>query len=212
MIDEPTNQPRTRSFWRELPVLVIVAVVVALVVRFFVVQTFFIPSESMEHTLDIDDKVLVNKVVYDFREPHRGEIVVFVSPPAWRGDPNEIDFIKRVIATGGDRMVCCDDQHRLVVNGHPLVEPYLFRDDTGRADAASEQSFDVTVPKGRLWVMGDHRSRSGDSRERFLQSKDIQEATIPAGTVVGRAFVVFWPLSHWKWLSVPPTFQGVPSR
>jgi len=211
VIDEQTNR-RTNSFWRELPILVVVAVVVALVVRFFVLQTFYIPSESMEHTLDINDRVLVNKVVYTLREPHRGEIVVFKSPETWRSDPDEVDFIKRVIATGGDRVVCCDDQHRLMVNGHPLDEPYIYHDETGRADAASEESFDVTVSKGRLWGMGDHRSHSGDSRERFLRTKDADESTIRTGSVVGRAFVVFWPLGHWKWLSVPATFDGVPAR
>jgi signal peptidase I len=211
VIDEQTNR-RTSSFWRELPILVVVAVVVALVVRFFVLQTFYIPSESMEHTLDINDRVLVNKVVYKFREPHRGEIIVFKSPTTWRSDPNEIDFIKRVIATSGDHVVCCDEQHRLAVNGHPLTEPYIYRGTDGRQDAASEDTFDVTVPKGRLWVMGDHRSHSGDSRERYLKTNDATESTIPADSVVGRAFVVFWPLSHWKWLSVPSTFDGVPAR
>jgi len=211
VIDEQTNR-RTSSFWRELPILVVVAVVVALVVRFFVLQTFYIPSESMEHTLDINDRVLVNKVVYKFREPHRGEIIVFQSPTTWRSDPNEIDFIKRVIATGGDHVVCCDDQHRLTVNGHPLTEPYIYRDADGRQDQASEDSFDVTVPKGRLWVMGDHRSHSGDSRERYLKTNDATESTIATDSVVGRAFVVFWPFSHWKWLSVPSTFDGVPAR
>jgi signal peptidase I len=211
VIDEQTNR-RTNSFWRELPILVVVAVVVALVVRFFVLQTFYIPSESMEHTLDINDRVLVNKVVYKFREPHRGEIIVFRSPTTWRSNPDEIDFIKRVIATGGDHVVCCDAQHRLMVNGHALDEPYIYRDGTGRQDAASEESFEVTVPKDRLWVMGDHRSHSGDSRERYLKTNDATESTIATGSVVGRAFVVFWPLSHWKWLSVPSTFDGVPAR
>ena len=210
MIDEPTKR-RTNTFWRELPILVVVAFVVALLVRFFVLQTFYIPSESMEHTLDINDRVLVNKVVYKFREPHRGEIVVFKSPEAWRSDPAEEDFIKRVIATGGDHVECCDDQHRLVVNGHPLNEPYLYHDADGTSDPASEEPFDVTVPKGRLWVMGDHRSHSGDSRERYLRTKDADASTIPSDSVVGRAFVVFWPLSRWKWLGVPPTFEGVPA-
>jgi signal peptidase I len=209
VIDEQTKR-RPNTFWRELPILVVVAFVVALLVRVFVLQTFYIPSESMEHTLDINDRVLVNKVVYDFRTPHRGEIVVFKSPDAWRSDPAEIDFIKRVIATGGDHVVCCDDQHRLVVNGHALNEPYLFHDADGSADMPSDEPFDVTVPKGRLWVMGDHRSHSGDSREQFLRTRDPRAATIPDDAVVGRAFVVFWPVSHWKWLTVPATFDGVP--
>ncbi len=210
MIDEQTKR-RSNTFWRELPILVVVAFVVALLVRVFVLQTFYIPSESMEHTLDINDRVLVNKVLYDFRGPHRGEIVVFKSPVSWRGDPTEIDFIKRVIATGGDHVVCCDDRHRLLVNGYALNEPYLFRDADGSADRPSDEPFDVTVPKGRLWVMGDHRSHSGDSREQFLRTKDPRAATIPEDTVVGRAFVVFWPVSRWEWLGVPSTFDRVPN-
>ncbi len=210
MVDEQTKR-RSNTFWRELPILVVVAFVVALLVRVFVLQTFYIPSESMEHTLDINDRVLVNKVLYDFRGPHRGEIVVFKSPVSWRGDPTEIDFIKRVIATGGDHVVCCDDRHRLVVNGSALNEPYLFHDADGSADRPSDEPFDVTVPKGRLWVMGDHRSHSGDSREQFLRTKDPRAATIPEDTVVGRAFVVFWPVSRWEWLGVPSTFDRVPN-
>jgi signal peptidase I len=209
VIDEQTKR-RPNTFWRELPILVVVAFVVALLVRVFVLQTFYIPSESMEHTLNINDRVLVNKVVYDFRTPHRGEIVVFKSPDSWRSDPAEIDFIKRVIATSGDHVVCCDDRHRLTVNGHALNEPYLFHDADGSADMPSDEPFDVTVPKGRLWVMGDHRSHSGDSREQFLRTKDPRAATIPDDAVVGRAFVVFWPVSRWKWLTVPSTFDGVP--
>jgi signal peptidase I len=210
VIDEQTNR-RANSFWRELPILVVVAFVVALLVRVFVLQTFYIPSESMEHTLNINDRVLVNKVVYDFRAPHRGEIVVFKSPVSWRSDPAEVDFIKRVIGVGGDHVVCCDDQHRLVINGRPLNEPYLYHAADGAADLASEEAFDVTVPTGRLWVMGDHRSHSGDSREQFLRSRDTVNATIPDNAVVGRAFVVFWPLSRWQWLSVPQTFNGIPA-
>jgi signal peptidase I len=209
VIDEQTNR-RTNSFWRELPILVVVAFVVALLVRVFVLQTFYIPSESMEHTLDINDRVLVNKVVYKFRAPHRGEIVVFKSPTSWRSDPSEVDFIKRVIAVSGDHVVCCDAQHRLVVNGRALDEPYLYRDSNGAADLPSDEPFDVTVPRSRLWVMGDHRSHSGDSREQFLRTRDTNAATIPDESVVGRAFVVFWPVSHAKWLTVPDTFDRVP--
>jgi signal peptidase I len=164
----------------------------------------------MENTLKIKDRVLVNKLVYDFRSPHRGEIIVFKAPNEWRSDPAEEDFIKRVIGVGGDHIVCCDAQHRLVVNGHALDEPYLYADDDGVADLPSDEQFDITVPKGRLWVMGDHRSHSGDSRYNYLRFKSVEQGTISEDAVVGRAFVVFWPFGRAKWLSVPDTFGKVP--
>jgi len=211
VIDEQDSKPRT-SFWRELPVLLAVAVVVAVVVRAFVLQTFYIPSPSMEHTLNINDRVLVNKLVYDFRDPHRGEIVVFVAPSEWRTDPSERDFIKRVIGVGGDHVVCCDDAGHLTVNGVPLDEPYLFSDDPDSPGPASDESFNITVPKGRLWVMGDHREMSGDSREQFVRTGDETRSTIPIDSVIGRAFVLFWPFSRVDWLSVPEGFDKIPSN
>ncbi len=127
MIEEQTDKPKPQSsFWKELPILLGVAVLVAVLVRAFVLQTFYIPSSSMEHTLDINDRVLVNKLVYNFRSPGRGEIVVFKAPVEWSGNPAGEDFIKRVIGVGGDRVQCCDDQQRLTVNGHPLDESYIF--------------------------------------------------------------------------------------
>jgi signal peptidase I len=210
VIDERTSKPRN-SFWRELPILLGVAIVVAVLVRSFVVQTFFIPSASMEHTLNIDDRVLVNKLVYDFRDPERGEIVVFSAPMDWRTNPTEEDFIKRVIGVPGDHVVCCDDDGRITVNNYPLNEDYLYRDDSGGADTPSRDEFDVLVPEGRLWVMGDHRSQSGDSRENYVtHDEDVVQATIPVDSVIGRAFVLFWPFSRWDWLSVPDTFDAIP--
>jgi len=211
VIDEQAAKPRT-AFWKELPILLGVAVLVAVLVRAFVLQTFFIPSESMEHTLNIDDRVLVNKLVYDFRDPHRGEIIVFESPLTWRSDPAEEDFIKRVIGTPGDHVVCCDSQDRITVNGKALDEPYLYRDLNGDQDKPSQDSFDIVVPAGRLWVMGDHRSRSGDSREQYVHhGDDVTRATIPIDAVVGRAFVLFWPFSRGDWLTVPETFDQIPA-
>lgn len=209
VIGDRTEKPRG-SFWRELPILLGVAILVAVLVRAFVLQTFFIPSESMEHTLNINDRVLVNKLVYDFRDPHRGDIVVFKAPQEWRSDPREEDFIKRVIGVAGDRVVCCDDRGRISVNGVPLEESYLYTDDgTGRADAASEDSFDVVVPDKRLWVMGDHRSHSGDSREQYTRHGSVEGATIWVEDVVGRAFVLFWPMNRARWLTVPDTFDQI---
>jgi signal peptidase I len=211
VIDERAAKPRG-SFWRELPILLGVAILVAVLVRAFVLQTFFIPSESMEHTLNINDRVLVNKLVYDFRDPHRGEVIVFKSPLSWRSDPSEEDFIKRVIGVGGDHVVCCDAEGRITVNDKALDETsYLFRDTDGTQDAPSEDKFDVTVPAGRLWVMGDHRSHSGDSRDQLThRGATVDESTIPVDSVVGRAFVLFWPFNRADWLSVPDTFDQIP--
>jgi signal peptidase I len=193
------TEKKQRSFWRELPILVIVAVLVAVLVRTFVVQTFWIPSGSMEQTLLVNDRVLVNKLLYDFREPRRGEVIVFVAPPSWRTDPGEPDFIKRVIATPGDHVLCCDAQGHVTVNGTPLIEPYVYPGN------AAGTPFDVRVPAGRLFVMGDHREISGDSSKHL----EDHSGTIPISGVVGRAFVIFWPLNRAGLLTVPRTFAHV---
>ncbi|ADP79145.1 signal peptidase I [Pseudofrankia inefficax] len=210
------------SFLRELPVLVLIAFVLALLIKALLVQAFWIPSESMERTLLINDRVLVNKVVYHFRSVHRGDIVVFngdgtgfqshetvIAPPSngfskfvrgvqdllGLGAPSDKDFIKRVIGVGGDTVACCDAQGRVMVNGKALDEGYLFENDA--------QPFGpVKVPKGQLWVMGDHRSASSDSRAN---------GTIPTSAVVGRAFVRVWPLGRFGFLTTPGTFHGIPS-
>jgi len=225
---QPTSHRRKpSSFWRELPFLILIALVLALLIKTFLVQAFYIPSGSMEKTLAIGDRVLVNKLVYRIRDVHRGEIVVFRGPQSWQDTPeftanppsnpiarffhdigsalgvaapSDKDFIKRVIGVGGDHVVCCDVQGHITVNGHPIQETkYLFP-----GARPSEQNFDVTVPKGRLWVMGDHRNASADSRSRL---SDGQSGTIPTGNVIGRAFVKVWPPGDWGTLGVPSTFH-----
>jgi signal peptidase I len=207
---EQSQSKRRGSFWRELPILLGVAIVVAILVRTFVLQTFWIPSESMQNTLEIDDRVLVNKVIYHLRDPERGEIVVFRAPADWRSNPADEDFIKRVIAVAGDHVECCDAEQRLVINGVPLDEPYLYSHN-GVSDAAAGPPFEVVIPEGRLWVLGDHRSSSGDSMDHYQRSGgDIEAATISVDAVIGRAFVLFWPPSRATWLSVPDTFDSMP--
>ncbi len=216
-IDVPHPESRTRgalrgirgNFWKELPILLAVAVVVAIVIRAFVLQTFFIPSPSMEHTLNINDRVLVNKLVYHFRSPARGDVIVFTSPMSWRNTPDETDFIKRVIGVAGDHVACCDAQGRLTVNGTSLAEPYLNA-DAGKLPA-SPNKFSIVVPAGRLWVMGDNRFYSGDSEERFYVTGNLDASTIATSAVIGRAFLVFWPLGRVDWLSDPSTFSHVAS-
>jgi signal peptidase I len=209
VIDEQTEK-RRGSFWRELPILLGVAILVAVLVRAFVLQTFYIPSPSMEHTLNVLDRVLVNKLVYDFRDPRRGEIIVFKAPEDWQSGTEGEDFIKRIIGVSGDHVVCCDARQRLIVNGHSLDEPFVYRDADGTQDPAADQPFDITVPSGRLWVMGDHRSASGDSLEHWEQTEDINQATIASKSIVGRAFTIFWPVNRASWLSVPKEFDSVP--
>ena len=210
MIDEQTEK-RRGSFWRELPILLGVAILVAVLVRAFVLQTFYIPSPSMEHTLNVLDRVLVNKLVYDFREPRRGEIVVFKAPQDWQSGTEGEDFIKRIIGVGGDHVACCDANQQLMINGHSLPEPYIYADGDGTRDPAADESFDITVPAGRLWVMGDHRAASGDSLEHYEQTQDINEATIDADDIVGRAFTIFWPVNRADWLAVPKEFDSIPA-
>ena len=214
---------RRRSFWRELPVLVIVALVLALVIKAFAIQAFFIPSASMENTLDIGDRVLINKVVYHLRPIHRGDIVVFDGTGSWDFDNpttssnifgkavDELEglvgishdssiYIKRVIGLPGDRVACCNAKGQVTVNGIALSEgSYLYPDNV-----PSTQKFSVTVPAGRLWVMGDHRLVSYDSRGHM---GDPGGGTIPESGVLGRAFVIIWPPSRWGFLNIPATFE-----
>ncbi|TKT03002.1 signal peptidase I [Streptomyces lasalocidi] len=230
-LQRKVKRKRRRSAVREIPLLVGVAVLIALVLKTFLVQAFVIPSGSMEQTIRIGDRVLVDKFTPWFgSEPERGDVVVFKDPGGWlqdeqsttrKNDPvvvkqvkgaltfigllpsdNEKDLIKRVVGVGGDHVKCCDTQGRITVNGVPLNEgDYLYP-----GNAPSNTPFDVTVPQGRLWVMGDHRANSADSR--FHQDTDYG-GTVSLDEVVGRAMVIAWPLGHWNSLKGPQTFSSV---
>jgi len=191
--EEPKDakDKRKGGGWRESVLLIAGGVVAALLLRTFIIGTFWIPSESMENTLLENDRVLVNRLAGTYQ---RGDIVVF---KGWDGT----DWIKRVIAVGGDTVKCCDAKHRLSVNGVPVDETYLYP-----GNYASGDSFEVKVPKGRLWVMGDHRVASRDSRA-FIN--DRFSGTISEDVVVGRAWAVYWPPSRIKLLTGNEVFDKV---
>jgi signal peptidase I len=228
-LQRKVKRRRRRSAVKEIPLLVGVAVLIALVLKTFLVQAFVIPSGSMEQTIQIGDRVLVDKLTPWFgSKPQRGDVVVFKDPGGWLGDEqttgqkddpvvikqvkealafigllpsdNEKDLIKRVVGVGGDRVKCCDTQGRVTVNGVPLNEDYLYP-----GNAPSDTEFDITVPQGRLWVMGDHRANSADSRVHQNQ----YGGTVSEDEVVGRAMWIAWPLGHWSTLDEPKTYASV---
>jgi signal peptidase I len=231
-LQRKVKRRRRRSAIKEIPLLIGVAVLIALVLKTFLVQAFVIPSGSMEQTIQVGDRVLVDKLTPWFgSEPERGDVVVFKDPGGWlrseqpnrKGDDpvvvkqvkealtfigllpsdDEQDLIKRVVGVGGDHVKCCDAQGRVTVNGIPLDETgYLYP-----GNAPSESKFDVTVPPGRLWVMGDHRDDSADSRAH--QNTDYG-GTVSVDEVVGRAVVIGWPVGHWTTLDEPETYASVP--
>lgn len=218
------------SFWKELPVLIAVAVILALTIKTFAIQAFYIPSGSMENTLLVGDRVLVNKIVFHTRDIARGDVIVFKGPPSWQPEvqvskpgnifskavrwvgtafgaaPTEKDYIKRVIGIPGDHVKCCDAKGRITVNGVALnEEAYIYVDPADhQQDKPSESPFDITLQNGQLWVMGDHRSNSLDSR---AHQDGPENGSIPTKDVIGRAFVKVWPLSRMGTIPIPETFK-----
>jgi signal peptidase I len=221
--EQENRAKRKRPFWREFVAVVVLALVLAVLLKTFVVQVFSIPSGSMENTLLPGDRVLVNKLVYHMRGIARGDIVVFSGQGSWGPDTppppgNPVlrffddvkslvgfstpgtDYIKRVIGLPGDHVACCNANGQVTVNGVPLSEKsYLYP-----GDPPSEIPFNVTVPAGHLWVMGDNRSDSADSR---YHTADPGAGSVPESAVVGRAFVIIWPVSRIGDLPIPATFQ-----
>ena len=218
---------RKRS-WRQLMTIVVTAIILMLLIKAFVVQVYRIPSSSMEDTLLTGDRVLVNKLVYHFRGIGRGDIVVFSGQGSWGTTTGEPDpappgnpvlravddvltdigvystqtyYIKRVIGLPGDHVACCKNS-KMTVNGVPLDETsYLFP-----GASPSEAPFSVIVPPGRLWVMGDNRAISDDSRGHMI-SGFPKDGTVPENEVAGRAFLIIWPPSQFGDLPIPATFQ-----
>jgi signal peptidase I len=241
------REEHRKAPWWELPALIALAIVIAILVKTFLVQPFYIPSQSMEKTLHgcpgcSGDRILVNKIIYDFRDPHPGDIVVFHAPPGWDTEPGSsppsnpvlrairgfgqlvgfvppdgLVLVKRVIAIGGQTVQGIRGHVRVRTgNGpwHELDEPFVFIDGPDpKADFGP-----VTVPKGRLWVMGDHRNESEDSRWHCgpgggdgpdNRNCNISSATVPVNDVIGKAFVIAWPPSRWRTLGTPSTFKAL---
>jgi signal peptidase I len=229
-----------RTVWlfiRDIVVIFIVALLVSFLIKTFLIRSFYIPSESMENTLMVNDRIIVNELEPNLIPVHRGDVVVFTDPGGWltpgaseniaapassnpiaRGLSDFFTFIglatadsdnhlvKRVIGIPGDHVVCCNVLNQITVNGVPIKEPYT--QVTG--DLPAGKPFDVTVPPGKLWVLGDNRNDSEDSSmHQDLPSKGF----VPEKDVVGRAFVISWPVSRWSWLSNhPEVFRGVDEK
>jgi signal peptidase I len=228
---QPTagKKRRTLRFLRDILIIFLIAVVASVLLKTFVVRSFYIPSASMENTLQIGDRILVNELVPRFAGLERGDVVVFRDPGGWLppsadeapeglGDvvhqglvmlglaaENSNDhLIKRAIGLPGDRVVCCDPLGQIEVNDVPLDEPYVVHSPNDPNSAAV--LFDVTVPAGSLWVMGDNRFNSRDSsRNQELPGHGF----VPIDNVVGKAFVITWPLGRWDFLdNYPVVFSG----
>ncbi|HEY7597971.1 MAG TPA: signal peptidase I [Actinophytocola sp.] len=226
---EPTGKRRKkakkpRSFWKELPILIGVALLLALLIQTFIARVFVIPSESMEQTLHgcpgcYGDRVLVDKLVYDFADPEPGEVVVFKRPGTWNqsefqsnrssnafvswlqdvgaafglASPDEDDVVKRIIAVGGQRVECCDEKNHVLVDGKPLDEPYIYWTPTAEPRQASFAP--ITVPDGMLFVLGDNRNNSSDSR---YQGGGGKNGLVPVDNVIGKVRWIVLPPSRWQ--------------
>ncbi len=220
-LDEPTG---VLGWLREVGLIVLIALVLSSLLRAFVVQVFWIPSESMHDTLVEDDRIAVSRVSHWTGDIRRGDVVVFNDTLGWLPTVDdggaagvlrnigefvgivpangEQTLVKRVIGVGGDHVACCTAAGRLTVNGVALDEPYL-----AEGQAPSTISFDVTVPAGALWVMGDNRGHSADSRYHMGQG---ETPFVPVDNVVGRARWVIWPIGHWASLGGREVFDALP--
>ena len=215
---------RKGNYLRELPVLITVALVVSILIKSFLVQFFFIPSGSMENTLQVADRVAVNRVPFLSQTIHRGDVIVFRDPAGWLPsapsagenvviskvkelfvavgvlpNPAKQYLVKRVIGIPGDHVVCCDKNKSLIVNGKSITEPYIYVGNN-----PSDMKFDITVAPGKYWVMGDHRGASADSR---YHQDDINQGQVPRNRITGRVVAIIWPVKHMKVISPVNVFK-----
>jgi signal peptidase I len=217
------REKRSLPIWQESILLVVIATVMAVVVKTFFIQAFYIPSESMQPTMLVDDKIIVQKVSLWTGEPERGDIVVFADPGGWLGVeqansasnpvqkgleaiglfPTGDHLIKRVIGVGGDRVVCCDGSGRITVNGKAIDEPYVLDPTVVR-----NREFDVVVKEGYLWVMGDNRDNSADS---VAHLGDPGGGQVRVDSVVGKSWVRVWPLNRAGGTGSTDAFDDVPA-
>jgi signal peptidase I len=222
----------SRSVWlfvRDILFILVAALIISFVIKTFLIRSFYIPSQSMENTLQVDDRVIVSLLSPNLVPLQRGDVVVFTDPGGWldAGDTREQaqspltdvlaflglaapddnnHLIKRVIGLPGDHVTCCNVTGQLTVNGVPLVEPYL--DLPSGVTRDDPYDFSVVVPKGDIWVMGDNRDESADSA--YHESHKDATAFVPLSDVTGQAILISWPISHWATLgNYPATFQGV---
>lgn len=210
----------TLTFLKDLVIIVGSALLISFVIKTFLFRSFYIPSASMEDTLLINDRIIVNELVPDLFPLEHGDVVVFSDPGGWLsmapkskpdlitgaidtvftvvglgGSDSEDHLVKRLIGLPGDHVKCCSPQGLIEVNGEPVDEPYLKLPASDSASSGME--FDVTVPAGKIWVMGDNRYNSADSRYNQDQPG---KGFVPIDKVVGRAFVISWPFARWTWL------------
>ena len=216
------------SSLRELPILIISALVLSIIVKTFFIQFFYIPSGSMENTLQVNDRVGVNKFGALFSDIKRGEVVVFRDPANWLSpnyddssgirkvikdslvfvgvlpDPSKQYLIKRVIGVGGDKVRCCGKDGKIEVNGVSINEPYIYE-----GDKPSDSEFEVEVPQGFIWVMGDHRGASADSR---FHTDDPNKGMVALDKVTGRATFIIWPFSNLAVLEKGEDLSKIPVK
>lgn len=234
--------PKKRPWWIELPMLLVTAFVLTFLIQTFLFKVYYVPSGSMEQTLhgveSGGDRILVNKVIYDFNDPEPGDVVVFKGPPSWAPEanipgpsswlgkfgqavgsvvgiapPNEKDYVKRVVAVGGQTVKCCDAAGNVMVDGVSLDEPYVYEPilfikgelDCGSSMKSQRCFGPVAVPQGQVWVMGDHRSRSADSSYQCQGGGDPNscQGPVPVSDVIGKAIFVIMPISRWDTIGDP---------